>query len=128
MESGERVIWVGGSEPGAFDLALPGSVAGLAVTGKHVADQWLAYSSGFTFGVETADHRRLIPVQKDGPNAERILSFAGAHWRLIAVQAPGEEHNGPGALLLAGFSLVTVLVLTGSLAVVKAVSRELSVA
>jgi signal transduction histidine kinase len=130
MESGERVIWVRDRQPVLLIWrSRAGFVAALAVTGKHVADTWLANSPAFTFGLETADHRKLIPIQRTGPTAERILSFAGAHWHLIAAATPGTtEHSRPATLLLVSLSLIPVLVLTGSLAVIKAVSRELSVA
>jgi signal transduction histidine kinase len=130
MESGERVVWVRDSQPVLLIWrSRPGLLAGLALTGKHVADTWLAQIPGFTLGLETADRRGLVPVNRTGPTAERILSFAGAHWRLIAA-ASGRtaEPDGPATLLLLSLSLVTVLVVTGSLAVIKAVSRELSVA
>ncbi len=130
MESGERVIWVRDSPPILLVWrSRAGSVAGLAVTARKVASGWLASTPGFTFGLETADHRSLISIPAGGPRAERILAFAGAHWRLIAAStAPTLEHKGAGSLLLISLLLVIILVLAGSFAVIKAVSRELSVA
>jgi signal transduction histidine kinase len=101
----------------------------VAVTAKKLGDEWLARTPGFAFGLETADRRSLIPIQAAEKRVERILSFAGAHWRLVAAPtASGIEHKGAESLLLASLLLVIILVLTGSYAVINAVSRELSVA
>ncbi len=130
MESGERVIWVQDSRPLLLMWrSRAGSVAALALTGRYIAEKWLGGKPGFSFGLETADHKSLIPISTSKETAERILSFGGTHWRLIA-SAPTVpvEYNGSGKLLVAGLVLVTMLVLAGSLAVIKAVSRELSVA
>jgi signal transduction histidine kinase len=71
----------------------------------------------------------ILPVSKEKPHADRVLSFANAHWRLTASAAqPESEGRNRQTLLLTGLSLVIVLVLTGSYAVVKSVSRELAVA
>jgi signal transduction histidine kinase len=130
MESGERVIWVRDSQPVLLVWrSRAGAVAGLAVTGRKVAGEWLASTPGFTLGLETADRRSLIPIPAAGTRAERILAFAGAHWRLIASPTvPMLEHKGAESLLLMSLLLVIILVLAGSFAVIKAVSRELSVA
>ncbi|HYO80935.1 MAG TPA: HAMP domain-containing sensor histidine kinase [Bryobacteraceae bacterium] len=130
IESGERVIWAGGSQPVLLMWRTQaGSVAALAVTGGHVEQEWLARVPGFVFGLETADGRRLVPLQASGKHAERILSFANAHWRLVASPtAPASPGRGAQALLFTGLTLVIVLVATGSYAVFRAVARELSVA
>ena len=130
MESGERVIWLRNSQPLLLIWrSRADSVAGFAATGNHIANDSLRGKPGFSFGIETADHQSLIPIRKSERTAERILSFAGTHWHLIASARAGTvEHNGSGTLLAAGLLLVTMLVVAGSLAVIKAVSRELSVA
>jgi signal transduction histidine kinase len=85
--------------------------------------------TGFAFGLETLDHQMILPAPQQKQHADRVLSFANAHWRLTAGAAQPESEPGKRqTLLLTGLWLVIVLVLTGSYAVVKAVSRELAVA
>jgi signal transduction histidine kinase len=129
MESGERVIWVSGSQPVLLIWrSRADAVAGLAITGKSVAE-WLAGAPGFSFGLVTADGRALIPLPSAEPRSQRILSFANSHWRLVAARTgPVLEPKGAEPLLLAGLWLVIILVVAGSYAVIRAVSRELAVA
>jgi signal transduction histidine kinase len=129
IASGERVIWVQDSEPVLLVWRARGDVvAGVALRSEYVRS-WVTGMQGFAFGLETPDGRTLFSVPHGKTQAHRILSFANAHWRLTAVPtAKTAEAHSRQTLLLTGLSLVIVLVLTGSYAVVKAVSRELAVA
>jgi signal transduction histidine kinase len=105
-----------------------GTIAGMVFSPADIAG-WLARFPGFAFGLQTLDSQTVLPVPKQEPHADRVLSFASAHWRLTAAEAaPRSEPRNRQTLLLAGLSLVIVLVVTGSYAVIKAVSRELAVA
>jgi signal transduction histidine kinase len=128
-ESGEQVVWVDGSHPLLLIWrSRSGSVAALALTGKHLADEWLGMGRGFSYGIETADRRILVPPHPADRHTERVLSFAGQDWRLLATPTAPVAPRGTQSLLVAGLSLVIILVLTGSYAVMRAVSRELAVA
>jgi hypothetical protein len=129
ISSGERVIWVRDSEPILLVWRARGdAVAGVASKADRIA-RWLAGPHDFAFGLKTPDQRTLLATPRGDKQAHRVLSFANTHWRLAAVpRSPAAEAHGRQALLLTGLSLVIILVLTGSYAVVKAVSRELVVA
>jgi signal transduction histidine kinase len=78
--------------------------------------------------VETADKRALIRLPAGERRTERVLSFAGQDWRLLAAPTAALIPTGTQSLLWVGLSLVIVLVLTGSYAVMRSVARELAVA
>jgi signal transduction histidine kinase len=129
IASGERVIEAGPSMPMLVIWRTRGeTIAAMAFAPADIR-KWLESVPGFAFGLETLDQQKLLPVPDVNPRTDRVLSFANAHWRLTAGPAgPGGEPRSRQALLLTGLSLVIVLVLTGSYAVVRAVSRELAVA
>lgn len=129
IASGERVLQSGSSIPVLAVWRTRGEdIAGMVFTPADIG-AWLARVPGFDFGLETLDNQIILPAPKEKAHADRVLSFANEHWRLTAA-ATHQESEPPNRqmLLLAGLSLVIVLVLTGSYAVVKAVSRELAVA
>ena len=79
-------------------------------------------------GCTTPEHQPLLSVANSQPQTHRVLSFANVHWRLTAEPiGPIAEPPARQILLLASLALVVILVLTGSYAVVRAVSRELAV-
>ena len=129
IASGERVLQAASSTPVLVIWRTRGETTAAIVFTPADIGTWLARVPGFDFGLETLDHQTILPVPKEKPHADRVLSFANAHWRLIASAAqPQSEARRRQPLLLTGLSLVIVLVLAGSYAVVKAVSRELAVA
>jgi signal transduction histidine kinase len=129
IDAGERVLETVGSAPVVAVWRTRDEItAGLVFTAADIR-AWLAPVPGFAFGLETLDNQVILPTTRQGPHADRVLSFANAHWRLsTAAVQPASEPRNRGMLLLASLSLVIVLVLTGSYAVVKSVSRELAVA
>lgn len=129
IDSGERVLQAGTARPVLVVWRTRGdTIAGMAFTAADIR-AWLARVPGFAFGLETLDGDAILQSPQGKPHADRVLTFANAHWRLsaAAVQSIGEPQSRQ-MLLLTGLSLVIVLVLTGLYGVVKAVSRELAVA
>jgi len=128
IAAGERVLHSLASTPVLVVWRTRGgTIAGMVFTPADVRT-WLARVPGFVFGLETLDNQVILPAAHDKLRAERVLSFGNAHWRLsaAAIQPTAEPRNRQ-VLLLTSLSLVIVLVLTGSYAVIKAVSRELAV-
>ena len=70
----------------------------------------------------------LIPVPSAERLTERVVSFAGQDWRLLAAATAAPVAGGVQSLWWIALSLLIVLVLTGSYAVMRSVSRELAVA
>jgi signal transduction histidine kinase len=129
IAGGERVITAAPSSPVLLIWRSSGQrTAGMVLAPADIRT-WLARVPGFAFGLQTLDEQILLQPPNEKIHADRVLSFANAHWRLTAFPAgPSSEFQSRETLLIAGLSLVIVLVLTGSYAVVKAVSREVAVA
>jgi len=128
IATGERLIQPVSSTPVLVVWRTDGrTIAGMVFSTADIAG-WLARFPGFAFGLQTLDNQTVLPVPQDKPHADRVFSFANAHWRLSAAAQPESEPRNRQPLLLASLSLVIVLVLTGSYAVLKAVSREQAVA
>jgi signal transduction histidine kinase len=129
IASGERVLQPVASAPLVVVWRTrDDTTAGVVFTPADIR-ALLSRVRGFAFGLETLDNQILLPASQDKPHADRVFSFANAHWRLsaAATQLESEPRNRQ-LLLLASLTLVIVLVLTGSYAVLKAVSREQAVA
>jgi signal transduction histidine kinase len=129
LDRGERVLHPPASSPVLVVWRTRGeTTAGMVFTSADVR-AWLARVPGFAFGLETLDGDAVLQTPQGTPYADRVLSFANAHWRLRAAPVlPTGEPRNRQILLLTGLSLVIVLVLSGSYGVAKAVSRELAVA
>jgi hypothetical protein len=86
---GEMVIWIDASHPVLLIWRTgPAAAIALAVTGRHVADRWLRAERDVVYGIETADRQVFLPHPPGDPRAERLLSFAGHEWRMVAAAWP----------------------------------------
>ena len=90
----------------------------------------MARVPGFAFGLETLDNQVILPAPKE--KTARRIERCRLRMRIGGLQPARPSRRARRTkrqpLLLTGLSLVIVLVLTGSYAVVRAVSRELAVA
>ena len=130
IASGERVIWVQDSEPMLLVWRARGdAVAGMAFKADHIQ----TVAGGLArVCLRARNTRPAHPVPSPELATNRLIGFCRLPMRTgdsrrYPYRRTAEAH-GRQALLLTGLSLVIILVLTGSYAVVKAVSRELAVA
>ena len=127
-DSGERVVWVDPAQPLlVIWRSRAGITAAVALTGDQLV-RWLAASPGFASRLGTAGGQTLAQGQAGPRHSERVLSFAGQDWRLLTTATSPIVQRGTQSLLWVGLVLLVVLVVTGSYAVVRAVSREFAVA
>ena len=119
--------------------ASEGRVVLLAAGPTYVESHWLATlppllrTQGVRIGLEDAEGRGAVgePGKTSNRRSLRLASATGLPWTLYAIsddRAGIAEFGGRRRLLLAGLSVMTLLMLAGSYLIGRAVAREFAVA
>src|SRR5215831_19275649 len=75
IATGERLIQPVSSTPVLVVWRTDGrTIAGMVFSTADIAG-WLARFPGFAFGLQTLDNQTVLPVPKEKPQADRVLSF-----------------------------------------------------
>ena len=93
IASGERVLQAASSTPVLVIWRTRGETQPPQAFTPEDIGTWLARVPGFAFGLETLGQPDDLPAPKERPHADRVLSFANAHWRLTAERGPTGERS-----------------------------------
>jgi len=141
---GRRVLWTGdrsilllwrGSQDRIVVLAAgPDSIGSRWLARQHEGGPPLLKNQGVRVALEDMEGRPVVgePEGTGNQHALRLASATGLPWTLRAISAGGDvgiaAFAGRRRLLVAGLSIVTLLVLGGSYLIGRAVAREFAVA
>jgi signal transduction histidine kinase len=133
---GRRTIWAGGEPVLALTRWTPDRVTALLIGRRFLNTQWVAKlprAAGIEFALTDADGKAVLG-RPDVPlslQSVRPASATQLPWTLHAITRPNgvaaPELSGRTRLLLAGISIMALMLLVGGYFVQRAVLRELRV-